>query len=161
MLLENFKLHKAILFQLKLNSPVIFDDLWSAMESDVYDSNLFNRKTRKEISETMHSWTDVSGYPILMVERNYHSGIAKISIDRKRSGRARWCIPLIITTENTQDYPITAQKILWLTPKETKITVKGIDNWYLVTLQQAGKLVIINYNSYRFTITEFNVILSY
>jgi len=109
------------------------------MQSVLYEANKFKYNIRNEIGQTMRTWVDTSGYPIIMVERDYFTGIMRISIDNYKV--RKWCIPLSIAIENTLDAEIKSPKLFWLIPEETAISIKGIykNKWYLINLQQVGK----------------------
>ncbi|KAG5322226.1 AMPN Aminopeptidase, partial [Pseudoatta argentina] len=117
------------------------DDLWSAMQSALDESNVPHKDYR--IKEVMDTWMNQERYPFVDVVRNYETGEVTISQTCVRqysetSQTTKWWIPITFATQSNPDFSNTIPRY-WLRPDQHNISfIISPDDWIIVNLQQTG-----------------------
>ncbi|KAI4503437.1 hypothetical protein M0802_001659 [Mischocyttarus mexicanus] len=97
-------------------------------------------------SKVMDTWTEQEGYPRIVVDRDYNTGIIKIRQfdvtpkEQLNEGcNNKWWIPLNFVTQANPDFSSTLPTH-WLNPSENTKTIQGFpkDGWIIVNIQQTG-----------------------
>ncbi|PZC76123.1 hypothetical protein B5X24_HaOG205138 [Helicoverpa armigera] len=119
-------------------------DLWSALTSAARKTGDFDA----DVAVVMDSWTLQTGFPVLIVTRNYENGTLYFTQERfvlinDTFGAQKspiWWIPVSYTTASEKDFETTQPK-LWLKGEKsltvTNITMKP-DDWFIANVQQTG-----------------------
>uniref|UniRef100_A0A2A4J2H3 Aminopeptidase n=1 Tax=Heliothis virescens TaxID=7102 RepID=A0A2A4J2H3_HELVI len=119
-------------------------DLWSALTSAARKTGDFDA----DVAVVMDSWTLQTGFPVLIVTRNYENGTLHFTQERfvlinDTFGTQKspiWWIPVSYTTASEKDFETTQPK-LWLKGEKsltvTNITMKP-DDWFIANVQQTG-----------------------
>ncbi|KAG5326559.1 AMPN Aminopeptidase, partial [Acromyrmex heyeri] len=122
-------------------SSVSPDDLWSAMQSALDESNVPHKDYR--IKEVMDTWMNQERYPFVDVVRNYETGEVTISQTCVRqysetNQTTKWWIPITFATQSNPDFSNTVPRY-WLRPDQHNISfIISPDDWIIVNLQQTG-----------------------
>ncbi|XP_047022834.1 aminopeptidase N [Helicoverpa zea] len=119
-------------------------DLWSALTSAARKTGDFDA----DVAVVMDSWTLQTGFPVLIVTRNYQNGTLYLTQERfvlindtfGAQTSPIWWIPVSYTTASEKDFETTQPK-LWLKGEKsltvTNITMKP-DDWFIANVQQTG-----------------------
>ncbi|XP_011063449.1 PREDICTED: thyrotropin-releasing hormone-degrading ectoenzyme-like [Acromyrmex echinatior] len=117
------------------------DDLWSAMQSALDESNVPHKDYR--IKEVMDTWMNQKRYPFVDVVRNYETGEVTISQTCVRqysetNQTTKWWIPITFATQSNPDFSNTVPRY-WLRPDQHNISfIISPDDWIIINLQQTG-----------------------
>ncbi|KYM94195.1 Aminopeptidase N [Cyphomyrmex costatus] len=117
------------------------DDLWSAMQSALNESNIPHEDYR--IKEVMDTWMNQERYPFVYVTRNYETGEVTISQSCVRhhsetDQATKWWIPITFATQSNPDFSNTVPRY-WLRSDQNNISFTiNPNDWIIVNLQQTG-----------------------
>lgn len=133
------------------------EDLFDALQEAIQEDN---RQLPDTFTNIMSSWTRQSGYPVVVLERNYSSSTVKISQRRYLSNTSitqdptTWWIPYNFATASSPNFDETIASH-WL-PKDTQpqdVLVEGLNetDWLIIN-KQVCKMLCYSQNilSYRF-----------
>ncbi|KYN14166.1 Glutamyl aminopeptidase, partial [Trachymyrmex cornetzi] len=135
------------------------DDLWSAMQSALDESNIPHEDYT--IKEVMDTWMNQERYPFVHVERNYETGevtISQICVrkdNETENKTTKWWIPITFATQSNLNFSNTVPRY-WLRPDRHNISFTiNPNDWIIVNLQQTG------YYRVSYDITNWKRILHY
>ncbi|XP_015604734.1 uncharacterized protein LOC107272255 [Cephus cinctus] len=122
---------------------VVPQDLWDAIQDQVDAHDIFLDNQR--IETIMNTWATQSGHPVVKVDFDENTGIAKISQQRfllKPSNttptNVTWWIPLTFVSASNPDFENTTVTH-WLGDESRTIQVNdGVDEWILFNIQELG-----------------------
>ncbi|XP_018405697.1 PREDICTED: aminopeptidase Q-like [Cyphomyrmex costatus] len=130
-----------IVYHPKRELRYYIDDLWSAMQSALDESDVPHEGYR--IKEVMDTWINQERYPVVNVMRNYETGEVTLS---QRCFRARemgecinstWWIPVTYATESNPDFSNAVPKF-WLRPNQNVSFKSDPNDWIILNVQQTG-----------------------
>ncbi|XP_069972068.1 aminopeptidase N-like [Penaeus vannamei] len=123
------------------------DDLWQFLTEAAHEDDTLPSDV--SVKDVMDTWTLLTGYPVVKVERNATGTAATVTQDRflllpsapDRSDAApSWWVPLTMTSQDAPDFTRTRPSA-WLTPGTPTLILDGLpsaDAWVLLNLQQTG-----------------------
>lgn len=126
------------------------DDLWNSLTEEAHKNDALPKNIT--VKQIMNAWTVKTGYPVIMVDRDYKKGSAEISQKRYLSDTVRsredfetcWWVPLSYTTASELDFNDTHPED-WLACDDNDVavpkTLKGLpdsDEWVIFNIQLSG-----------------------
>lgn len=130
------------------------DDLWSSLTEQAHKTQAL--PTSMTVKQIMDSWTVKTGYPVLLVKRDYDSG--KVVFNQKRylavKGKPEdeegcWWVPLTFSSANHLDFNETRPRD-WLSCANAGLSLDtgaSKQDWLIVNNKFAG-LYRVNYDDH-------------
>ncbi|KAK0167893.1 hypothetical protein PV327_001748 [Microctonus hyperodae] len=101
-----------------------------------------------DIGETIETYANKPGYPLITITRNYNSSTIEISQERfylsfnsTRIAASGWWIPLNLVSNSQKQSNISKFGSIWLSPEDKKISIKvNIDpmDWVICDIDKTG-----------------------
>lgn len=115
-------------------------DLMAALQ-EAYDENN-SGKAPLNVKETMMTWLEQTGSPIINITRNYTTGETRVeqrSLVLKDDSTKKWWIPLNYATKTNPNFSSTAP-MTWMSNKDANVVINGIDpnDWVIFNIQASG-----------------------
>ncbi|KYQ58025.1 Aminopeptidase N [Trachymyrmex zeteki] len=118
-------------------SPTTPDDLWSAMQTALDESDVPHEQYK--IKEVMDTWMNQNSYPEVNVIKNYTTG--EVTISQKcvyeHEINNKWWIPITFATQSNPNFSNTVPRY-WLRPDENVTFITDPSDWIIVNIQQTG-----------------------
>ncbi|KAG7187572.1 hypothetical protein KM043_016642 [Ampulex compressa] len=130
------------------------EEVWNAFQEEILSRDSPNADWN--MTETMRTWTDQAGYPVVQLQRNVKSGAVVLTQDRfynhglNSTSRELWYIPLTWTTDSERRFDNGLPKA-WMTQKYMEINDQRLrraifsEQWILFNVGQTG-LYRVNYD---------------